>query len=59
MLANTVAVKIAVALGKKSLFPTATTFDVDYPEESFVASPLATTTLVRNETTFLCVGQTC
>jgi len=64
MLTNTVVAKVrkAVALEKKKkklLFLIATTFDVDYPEESFLASPLASTTLVRNETSLLCAGQTC
>lgn len=65
MLTNTVVAKVrkAVALEKKKkkklLFLIATTFDVDYPEESFLASPLASTTLVRNETSLLRAGQTC
>jgi len=62
MLTNTVVAKVrkAVALEKKKLlFLIATTFDVDYPEESFLASPVASTTLVRNETSLLCAGQTC
>lgn len=55
MLTNTVVAKVrkAVALEKKKLlFLIATTFDVDYPEESFLASPLASTTLVRTRPPF-------